>query len=144
VLAGPSNEKIRTDGRVPSSNSKLPGVLKSSSEAEAAAACSQKQSSGRTGSSRYRPLVSATTFGPRTFGNQISRPPFASDSKWKPTSRYERGPQPKKNGLTTSCAAIAVLPRSDQDKATADPSCGKNICCSSNSPSARRNRETGQ
>src|SRR5213596_2596365 len=82
-------------------------------------------------------------FGPRTFGSQVSRPPLSSESKWKPTSRYERGPQPEKNGLTTSCAAIAVLPQRDQDKATAEPSCGKNICCSSNSPSARRNRETG-
>src|SRR6266404_7347025 len=83
-------------------------------------------------------------FGPRTFGSQVSRPPLSSESKWKPTSRYERGPQPEKNGLTTSCAAMAVLPRSAHDTATADSSWGKNICCSSNSPSARRKRETGQ
>src|SRR6266699_2710017 len=37
--------------------------------------------------SAYSPFVSAITFGPRTFGSQVRRPPFSSESKWKPTSR---------------------------------------------------------
>src|SRR5439155_5611968 len=83
------------------------------------------------------------TFGPRTFGSQVSRPPSCSDSKRKPTSRYDRGLQAEKNGLTTSCAGMS-LPRSSHDNATAEPSCGKNICCSSTAPGASWNRDSGQ
>jgi len=50
VLAELSLEKIRTEGRLLRSNSKRPGVIRSSAEAEAAA-CSQRQSNNRTGSS---------------------------------------------------------------------------------------------
>jgi len=35
-------------------------------------------------------------------------------------------------------------PRNSHDNATAEPSCGKNICCSSTAPGASWNRDIGQ
>src|SRR4029434_5320765 len=131
-----------SESRLPISHSKRPGVIRSCSAAEAAA-CSQRQSNSRTGSSWYLPLVSAKTFGPRTFGNQASRPSSSSESKWKPTSRYERGPQPEKNGRATSCAEITASPRRAHENAGAEPSCDKTICWSIRNPSCRRKRERG-
>src|SRR6266513_1975941 len=79
--------------------------------------------------------------GPRTFGSQTRWPPSSSDCNWNPTSRYERELHPENNGLTARCTFMGNGLCNCHEKAAADLSCGKNICCSSAIPADSLQRE---